>query len=79
MKTNLTKFCAQLSKEYAELFKSDPEYAYSASRTTPDALANKMSLGLANGTANKDGEGIKRTCKFFKINHTYKAIKEFLS
>jgi len=75
---NLEAFNAQLEKEYAELFKTE-EYAYSASRITASALARKMTLGLDNGTANKDGEGIKRTCKHFKIAHTYKGIREFLS
>lgn len=76
--SNLDAFCARLTLEYAELFANDPEYAYSASRITPEALARKMTLGLDSGSANKDGEGIKRTCKHFKIAHTYKAIREFL-
>jgi hypothetical protein len=74
---NLNAFNEQLAKEYVELFKT-PEYEYSASRITPEALARKMTLGLDNGSANKDGDGIKRTCKHFKIAHTYKAIREFL-
>jgi len=73
---NLDAFCTQLEKEYKELFKT-PEYAYSFSITTPKNLARKMTLGLDSGSANKDGEGIKRTCKHFGIAHTYKAIREF--
>lgn len=76
---NLDAFCAQLENEYENLFKNDPEYAYAASRTTPPALARKMTLGLDNGQANKDGDGIKRTCRHFGIPHTYKAIREFLN
>jgi len=75
---NLNKFYEQLKTEYENLFKNDPEYAYSASKITAANLARKMTLGLDCGTANKDGAGIKRTCKFFKIPHTYKAIREFL-
>lgn len=75
---NLDKFYEQLKTEYENLFKNDPEYAYSASKTTPADLASKMTLGLDNGSANKDGEGIKRTCKAFGIPHTYKAIRAFL-
>ena len=76
---NLDRFHEELTKHYADLFADDPE---SASRTTPYAyaeLARKMTLGLNNGTANKDGEGIKRTCKALGINHTYKAIRAFLT
>lgn len=75
---NLDAFCARLEIEYAHLFANDPEYAYAASRTTPAALARKMTLGLDNGQANKDGDGIKRTCKHFGIPHTYKAIRDFM-
>lgn len=76
---NLDRFYEVLTKHYAELFKNDPEYAYSASRTTPSELARKMTLGLDQGSANKDGDGIKRTCKELGIAHTYKAIRAFLS
>ena len=76
---NLDSFFEQLTKEYEILFRDDPDYAYSKSKTTPAELARKMTLGLDNGQANKDGEGIKRTCKHFKIPHTYKAIREFLN
>ena len=75
---NLDAFNAQLEIEYTSLFKT-PEYEYSAARNTPAQLARKMTLALDNGTGNKDGDGIKRTCKHFKIPHTYKAIREFLS
>ena len=74
---NLDKFYEQLKTEYENLFKNDPEYAYSASKTTPADLARKMTLGLDNGSANKDGEGIKRTCKALNVPHTYKAIRAF--
>ena len=76
--TNLELFINQLTKEYTDLFKNDPDYAYSASKTTPAVLASKMALSLIKGSASKDGLGIKRTCKFFNIGYTYKAIKEFL-
>lgn len=71
-------FADRLAIEYAELFNTDPDYAYSAARTTPTSLARKMTLGLASGTANKDGSGIQRTCRHFGIPHTYKAIRAFL-
>ena len=76
---NLEAFNARLELEYTELFQTDPEYAYSASKITPSALARKMTLGLDSGSANKDGEGIKRACKHFKIAHTYKAIRAFFN
>lgn len=76
---NLDAFNVQLGKEYAELFKTDPSYAYSASKMTPEALARKMTLALDAGTASKDGAGIVRTCRHFGIAQTYKAIRAFLN
>jgi hypothetical protein len=73
------KFEEILIEQYRLLFKNDPEYAYAASRTTPEALAAKMTAGLIAGTANKEGDGIFRTCKALAIKHTYKAIKEYLT
>ena len=75
---NFDKFQEQLEKEYTELFKT-PEYSYSASRTTPKSLAEKMTASLKAGSANKDGDGIKRTCKHFGVKYTYKDIQQFLS
>ncbi len=75
---NLDAFCAQLTAEYTTLFASDADYAFAASNNTPAALARKMTLGLDNGQATKDGKGIVRTCKHFDIPHTYKAIRAFL-
>lgn len=72
-------FFLKLAAHYADLFANDPEYAYSASRTTPHDLARKMTIGLDTGSANKDGDGIKRTCRELGIPHTYKAIRAYLS
>ena len=72
-------FRANLEKAYQHLFVNDPEYAYSATRTTPAALAEKMTIGLARGEANKDGQGIKTTCKALGIAYTYKAIAAYLT
>ena len=76
-RTNFGKFQAELEKQYTELFKTD-EYAYTRTRHTPGSLAIIMSLSLKACTANKDGEGIKRTCKALGIPYTYKAIKAYL-
>lgn len=75
---NFDAFYERLKIEYTRLFVEDPEYAFAASRTTPEALARKMTIGLDSGSANKDGEGIKATCKHFGIAHTYKAIRQFI-
>ena len=77
--SNQEQFQATLETQYAALFAGDPEYAYSATHTTPAALAAKMTAGLISGSANKDGAGIKRTCKVLGIAHTYKAIRAFLA
>lgn len=76
---SLATFESHLVDAYKDLFANDPEYAYAASRVTPTELAYKMSVGLATGEANKDGEGIKRACKAVGIKHTYKAIRDYLT
>ena len=76
-RTNYGKFLGQLELEYGELFKH-PDYSVAARLHTPTTLAWKMTDGLEKGTANKDGEGIKRTCKALGIAYTYKAIAEYL-
>jgi hypothetical protein len=81
MKTqiNLDAFYEVLKAEYTNLFAKDSDYAYSASKTSPEALARRMTLSLYQGTADKDGKAIKAACKHFGIPHTYKAIRSFLS
>ena len=80
MATAPERFIIILTEQYEHLYKAEPEeYSMAASRYTPQELAEKMTRGLINGSASKDGEGIARTCKVLGIKHTYKAIKEFLS
>lgn len=76
---NLATFQTTLTRHYGDLFATDAEYAMAKSRYTPDQLAVKMTQGLTTGDANKDGEGIKRTCKELGIPHTYKAIRAYLA
>ena len=52
---NVDRFHAVLSDQYAQLFET-PDYAMAKARHTPDGLARKMTLGLIEGTANKDGD-----------------------
>ena len=75
---NLDAFAAFLESEYERQFTSNPEYAYSASKIAPAALARRMTLGLDNGTASKEGAAVREACKHFKIGHTYVAIRKFL-
>jgi len=77
--SNASLFESTLAGEYVRLFESDPDYAYSAARISPDLLASKMVASLQNGTANKDGKAIKAACKKHNINYTYKAIRSFLA
>jgi hypothetical protein len=67
-----------LANAYRDLFANDPEYAYSAARNTPEELAEKMTVALQRGTGNKEGKGIRSTCKRLGIKYTYTAIREFL-
>lgn len=76
---NLDKFYETLADQYRKLFASDPDFAHVARQLTPEALARKMTLGLDNGTANKDGKAIRHVCRVLGINHTYKAIRAYLA
>jgi len=75
--TPLEQFEAILAAQYQVLFET-PEYAFAKSRRTPEELAHTMTSGLAAGTANKDGDGIRNTCKLLGIPYTYKAIRSQL-
>lgn len=75
---NYDKFRSALVEAYKDLFATDP-YAYIAASRTPEQLADKMVASLKAGTANKDGEGIKRACKACGIKQTYKAIVPYLN
>jgi len=77
MQTKVDIFKAELIKQYHNL-KDDPEYLAVFRWNTPEDLAYKMMAAFKNGSANKDGKGIQRTCKALEIKHTYKAINEFL-
>jgi hypothetical protein len=76
---NVSAFRRELALAYTHLFNSDPDYAFAKARTTPEALAEKMVNGLMDGSANKDGKGIKSVCKTLDIPYTYKAIKNYLT
>ena len=78
MQTNAETFKTILANSYAKLFET-PEYALAASRYSPEALAEKMTAGLIAGSANKDGAGVRITCKHLGIKPTYKAIREYLT
>lgn len=77
--SRLDLFYSELESQYQFLFFSDPEYAYAASKMMPCQLARKMTLGLDCGTASKDGKAIRKVCQKLGINHTYKAIRAYLS
>lgn len=76
--TNKQIFQAALEKNYTKLF-TVPNQTGKSIVTTPAALAERMTNGLANNTANKDGAGIKNTCKELGIKYTYTEIQQFLS
>ncbi len=79
MTPNTARFRDALIDAYRDLFANDPDYAYSASRCTPESLADKMIPSLADGSANKDGKGIARACKVVGIKPTWKSIRAFLA
>lgn len=77
--TNKEKFIEELEKAYSVLFETDSRFFYSKRVTTPLELAAKMANGLATGSANKDGEGVKIACKACGIKNTYKDLRAFLN
>ncbi len=77
--TNYIRFERALQDAYVDLFVNDPDFAYAASRTTPELLAAKMTGGLRTGGANHAGVGIKRACKAVGIKHTATAIRAWLN
>ncbi len=77
--SNKQKFMDELTLAYRDLFATNPDYQFSATRISPEALALKITNGLHTGGANKDGEGIKRACKACGIKQTYKAIQSYFN
>lgn len=78
MNPNQAQFHAALVVAYKELFETNPEYAYSASKTTPEELAARMMEAVLRGSANTTGPGFRMACKACGIAHTGKAIDAFL-
>jgi hypothetical protein len=78
MTPNYQSFLTVLTNAYVDLYANDPEYAYAKAHKSPAELATVMTEALARGTGNKDGKGIRSTCKRLAIKYTYAAIREFL-
>jgi len=79
---NLLKFLTALTAAYTDLYASQPDvYSMAKARYTPEELSERMTMALkrGDGSASKDGDGIKRVCKELKIAYTYKAIASYLS
>lgn len=76
--TNRERFIATLTGRYAVLFVTDADYGFAAMNITPERLAVKMTDGLMRGNANKDGKGIRQTCKVLGIPYTYLGIETYL-
>lgn len=77
--SNVKTFETILSDQYRHLYAAKPsEYSLAMKRFTPEQLAQQMTRALADGAANKDGEGIANTCKALGIKPTYKAIRAYL-
>jgi hypothetical protein len=72
------QFHAALVTAYASLFATSADYAHSASKTTPEALADRMLAATLAGSANVAGPGFRMACKACGIPHTGKAIDAFL-
>jgi hypothetical protein len=77
--TNLNNFKNLLTNEYIIRFAIDSSYNYSKTITTPEALAEKMTMALKSGSANKDSPAIKSVCKKCGIKTTWLAIESYLN
>lgn len=75
---NVAALRKELTAAYTELFKTDPAFAYSASKLTPAELAEKMTVATVRGSASNTGPGFRRACKALSIPHTAKAIDAFI-
>lgn len=73
-----SQFRAALVAAYAHLFATDPAYAHSASKQTPEGLADIMTAAAIRGTANTTGPGFRMACKTCGIKHTGRSIAAFL-
>jgi hypothetical protein len=72
---------------YKELWRAvrdhPEEYGQPAAQTEDEARLyvmstyTKMLAAMEKGTFNKDGRAFRATCRALKINHTYKAIREY--
>lgn len=76
--TNRDQFQNELEKAYVFLFEHDSDYAYSKAKTTPQALAAKMTEALITGDANHDGAGVRKACRAVGIKPTRTAIRTYL-
>lgn len=76
--TNTERFKKIYEKNLTIAYHKYPEVYYWPQERLPH-IVSSITDGLANGSANKDSHAIKWTCKELGINHTYKAIKEFLT
>ncbi len=75
---NQILFADALRNAYAELFATDADYAYSASKTTPEGLADRMVNAFITGSGSHTGKGVQMACKACEISHTAKAVFEFV-
>jgi hypothetical protein len=73
-----SQFVDELTRQYADLFANDARYASVAAKGSASELAQKMTAGLIAGSANKDGDGVRRACKALGVKSTWKAITAFL-
>jgi len=77
---NLGIFYATYLKHLLDCIQFDVDYVYTKEHCKDvPALAQKIVNGLLTGSASKDGKAVKLACQDLKINHTYKAIQQFIN
>jgi hypothetical protein len=75
--TNLDKFIAEYEKQLTLAVQNYPaEFGYPVSYVP--TVIGRMKNAIINQTYNKDGRGIKNTCKALGIKYTYQAINDYV-
>ena len=78
MTENYDKFLAIYTRELSKDVLAHPDQ-FGFEQAQVPAVALKMTTSLAKGTANKDSNAIRRTCRELGVGYTYKEIFRFLN
>ena len=75
---NFQAFLDAYREALQDSYKANPE-SYTWRPDQFDTVFGRMSEAIESGSFNKDSPAFKKACRVLGINHTYKAITEFIS